>query len=596
MNKKSKKPDRGFSSVEALVSVAVFVLLTMSVSATAGAIIRQSKLFRENTSVASLADQYMEIARNLPYGQIGTVSGNPHGNLTDLPNPITTAINGVNYQIYYAVSYVDDPSDGTILAGTDPAPNDYKQVKLYVKNISTNKTSSFFSTVAPKGLESMSTGGALAVEVFDSVGQPVPNATVVITNTALIPNINLTRTTGVTGTWVEVGLPNSANSYHVVVSKNNYSSDQTYPSTVQNPDPIKADATISDGLVTQISFQIDLKSNLVFNTLNSTCSAIPDIDVGIKGDKLIGTPNVFKFDNDYVSDSNGKITLNNIEWDTYTPTLSSNTYMLYGSSPIQQINLLANTSKQFNLILGPKSDNAILVIVKDGATGNSIEGAEVTLERASFTSTKITNGSIWSSQDWTGGSGQASSTDPSKYLDDSGTIDTGGTPSGVRLANFGGTSYASAGTLTSSSFDTGTEETAYTTLEWQPTSQDPATTLQFQIATNNDGGTWDYVGPDGTAGTYFTIPGTTIHTSNNAKRYIRYKAYLSTGDDQKTPVLTSVNLNYVSGCSTPGQAIFPNLEYHTDYQLTVSKSGYQDQVIPDITADGYDARTVLLSP
>src|SRR3989338_1273322 len=160
---------KGFTLIESLVSIAVFVLMVVAINATATAIVRETKNFRENTVISSLANQYLEIARNLPYSQIGTFSGNPYGNLPDQPNAINTSVNGKNYEIYYVVNFVDDPADGTIVLGTDPAPNDYRQIKLYVKNVSTGLTTSFLSTIAPKGLESLNGGGALSIEVFDAV-------------------------------------------------------------------------------------------------------------------------------------------------------------------------------------------------------------------------------------------------------------------------------------------------------------------------------------------------------------------------------------------------------------------------------------------
>jgi hypothetical protein len=272
--------------------------------------------------------------------------------------------------------------------------------------------------------------------------------------------------------------------------------------------------------------------------------------------------------------------------------------MLYGSSPIQQISVLPDTSQTYTLILGPKTNNSLLVIVKDGATGNPIKGAQVQLQKdeSEIVATKLTSGSIWSQQDWLGGSGQTDFTDPTMYETDDGNINTGGSPSALRLANFGGASYAASGTLTSSTFDTGTTDTTYTSVTWQPTSQDPATSLKFQIATNNDKTTWNFVGPDGTAGTYFTVPGNTINTVNNNNRYIRYKAFLSTTNPLVTPVLTSIGINYVSGCFTPGQAMFAGIAARSDYKVIVSMDGYVTKTISPLTVGGYQLLEVLLNP
>jgi prepilin-type N-terminal cleavage/methylation domain-containing protein len=379
-----KTSGKGFSLIEILISVGIFAMLATIVYSTVLTLIRESRLYRENTTLSSIADQYLEIARNLPYAQVGTKSGNPHGALPDLANATTTTVNNTVYQMYYAVSYVDDPADGTALLGTDTAPNDYKQLKFYIKNTTTGVVSSFLSTVAPKGLESLSSGGALSIKVFDSLGVAVPYAIVNITNTAVSPNINVTRITDANGNWVEVGLPNSANSYHIVVTKSGDSTDQTYPVTGGNPNPTKPDATVLNGQVTQISFSIDKLSNLTLNTVDQSCAAVSETNIGLHGDKIIGTPNVLKFNNTYSSNASGNVTLNNIEWDSYTPSLTTTSHMLYGSLPVQSLALAPDTSQQLTLVYGPKTTNSLLVIVKDSATGNSIASTSIELKKGAY--------------------------------------------------------------------------------------------------------------------------------------------------------------------------------------------------------------------
>jgi len=586
----------GFTLIEVVVSIGIISVIAGAVFGVYALIINQVTLYRDKTTVSYLAGQYMEIARNLPYSKIGTMSGNPNGSLPDLPNARTLNFGGNNYQVYYAVSYIDDPADGTILLGTDPAPTDYKQIKLYIKNLSTNTISNFLTNVSPKGLENMIAGGALNILVIDSVGQPVQGATIHIVNSQTNPSFNITRTSDSNGNWIEVGLPESVNGYEISVTKSGYSSDQTYPITEQNPNPIKTHATILVGQVTQISFSIDLLSNLNFSILDQNCQGKSGIEIGVKGSKIIGTsPDVYKLDNTYHSNSSGHISFPNIEWDIYTPTVVSSNYMIYGSFPIQQVSLLPNTSQNFNVIIGPSTSHSLLVIVKDSSTGGAIQGVNVNLQSSllNYNSTKITGGSIWGQQSWQGGSGEEEFLDPTKYYQDDGNIDISEIPSGVRLIKLNN-DYVSSGNLTSSAFDTGTDQTNYTTLTWQPTSQDSATQLKFQIATNNDNETWVFTGPDGSENTFYEVPGTTIHSSNNGNRYVRYKAFLSTSNVSKTPVLTSINVNYISGCYTPGQVIFPGLQTSNDYVIDVSMNGYITQTISGNTIDGYALAEISL--
>ena len=98
------------------------------------------------------------------------------------------------------------------------------------------------------------------------------------------------------------------------------------------------------------------------------------------------------------------------------------------------------------------------------------------------------------------------------------------TPGIVQLTKTGAVYTTATGTLESSTFDTGTGVTNYTILSWQPTSQSASTTLEFQVAANNDNATWNYVGPDGTANTYFTTPGQDMGSVLDNSEFFRYKA------------------------------------------------------------------------
>lgn len=599
---KKNLKQKGFTIIEVVVSIGIFAVLAMSAYGLYTTIFNAIIYYRGQATVSALAGQYLEVARNLSYSQVGTENGNPHGPLPDSPSPLNITFNGVDYQIYYVVNALHDPADINI------GVQDYKQVKLYVKNVSTGKTNSFVTTIAPISLASMGSGGVLSLQIIDKAWQPVSGAVINIINANITPNINLTRTTGDDGKWIEIGLPPDSN-YHIVVTKNGYSADQTYSAT-QYPDAPNLDAVVLQGQVTQATFIIDHLSNLVFNTLDQTCQPISDVEVNAQGAKTI-SPGVLKFDESYISDNSGMISPKStsscssscgassccLEWDTYTPTLTGSTYMVYGTSPVQSVDLLPDSSQNFNLILGPKTDNSLLVVVKD-VLGNPIEGATVELSGPDVGSA-VTGGSVWYQDDWTGGEGQSNFEDTSKYYEDDGNIDTDEIPYALRLSEFDG-SYMPSGALVSSTFDTGTDETSYTSLNWRPDTQlNPEETIvKFQIAanaTNNGEETWDFAGPDGSSSSFYTVPGTVISSDNNGKQYVRYKAFLSTEDPQRTPELSSISVNYVSGCPTPGQVMFSGLT-NGNHTVTVSydAQGYQSQTFESVNIGGYFILQVTL--
>lgn len=577
---------RGFTLVENVVAVAVFALLAGAIYQTSALLIRSVASYRENTTISSLASQYMEIVHNLPYSDVGVIQGNPSGTLPSEISASETNINGTNYKIYYAVSYVDDPADGLIEDNdADPSPWDYKQVKLYIEKIADGSVHSFLTSITPKGLEGLDGAGALAIQVIDASGQPVPNATINIKEVSGVTEIE--RTADASGKWIEVGLTPGVNNYHVSVTKSGYSTDLTYPITTENPMPEKPDPTIESGKAAKISFAIDRLSDLSFETLDLSCNKLPNINMQVIGKKIIGKPSLLKFDRTLSSDSAGKIDLTGIEYDDYTPGLISSLYSIYGSSPIQQVSVLPNTNQNYTLLLGPKTDNSLLVIVKDEASGNPLEGATVRLQSSNngFDESKTTGGSVWSSDNWSDNPNQEKV-----------NVATDIIPYALRLfSNDGGATYADEGTLTSEVFDTGTASTTFSTINWQPTTSNPNTEIKFQVATSNTNNattTWSFVGQDGSATSYYTNSGTDI--SSPAARYVRYKAFLSTTDNSLTPVLSSLNINYVSGCFTPGQVFFSGLTAGNDYSLEVSAAGRATQIVEDLNITGYNSKIISL--
>jgi len=586
--KEKEKLIRGYTLIELLVSVAVFAILTSAFLAAYSTLTKSVKLAREKTILSGMASQYMEIVRNLPFSEVGTLHGVPSGSLPDETSPVIVVLAPITYKIYYEVTWTDDPSDLTALTG-DAYPTDYKQVKMKVLNTTTGQITAFTTSVVPQGLETPNNTGVMQVQVFNSTGQPLADVDVSITG--ISNGVALNVKTNADGQWVQVGLPPGSNAYHVVASKSGYSTDQTYPLTVENPNPVNPDPTILAGVVTNVPLQIDLLSNLTIKTLNNLCQPINGIGVQTIGAKTIGTsPIVYKFDQTHISGSGsfpaGQIIYNDIEWDTYTPSLTIATlqnYNIRGTSPIQKIDVLPGTSQTFSIILTPPSDHSMLVIVKDATTKAPLEGAMVELQKGGSTPQDYigyTGGSVWVQNDWTGGAGFAdwSSSTPNTYWIADPNIYINNGSNDIQLLKTGGKYPVGAtSTLESSTYDTGTGASNFTTITWAPISQDASTTLAMQFAANDDNATWEYVGPDGTNQTYYTVPGTNISASLSNNRYVRYKVFLKTENDKKTPQLSSLNINYVSGCFTPGQYLFDFITPSNGdaYTLTVTLPGYQ---------------------
>jgi alpha-tubulin suppressor-like RCC1 family protein len=111
--------------------------------------------------------------------------------------------------------------------------------------------------------------------------------------------------------------------------------------------------------------------------------------------------------------------------------------------------------------------------------------------------------------------------------------------------NWGQIVYYPSGTFTSSIIDTNFN-LRFGTLNFSA-STTPVTTIKFQLRSGNSTSTLlskDFVGPDGSTSTYYTLSGTQIWSGHNGDRYIQYKAYLETTNTSQTPYLNDITINY----------------------------------------------------
>lgn len=571
----SFKINNGISLIEVIIATTIFSVIALSVYQGFFSLNNLVSVSREKVVVADLINEQFEIVRNLPFASVGIVQGIPSGVLS----ATTTVVrDGRTFVVTRTVRNVDDPFDGTIGGSpNDLSPADYKLVEISVECISCKNPnqSSASAYIAPKNLETASTNGALFIRVFDANGNPVPQARVQITNSA--EGIYIDETTNNNGALDIVDAPPGVNAYNIVVSKNNYTQDRTYASSVSNPNPLKPNSTVVLQQVTQNSFVIDKTSNLTVRTINNFCEAVPSVPFSIRGTKLIGTnPDVYKFSNNYNTDTSGTYNISNIEWDSYNFELGSGFY-LAGTNPISPLSILPDSNQNIDLSVADGSPNFVLVNVKDSATLLPVSGASVTL---SSSGTLETNKGFLRQSDWSGGDGQINFYDNTRFSSSDGNIEFTNPAGEIRLLNSLGV-YASFGELTSSIFDTGTFSN-WSSVEVLPNDQ-PAQTgensVRFQIATSEDNTattTWNFLGPDGTSSTYYTITNNDINDIHNGDRYIRYKIFLSTQNSAYTPNVSDFIISFSSSCIPPGQVLFSSVHFGNQ-SINVSAPGFVSQ-------------------
>ncbi len=180
--------------------------------------------------------------------------------------------------------------------------------------------------------------------------------------------------------------------------------------------------------------------------------------------------------------------------------------------------------------------------------------------------------------------------DETSYSGSDGNIDVSTVPGTMTLDNFAG-SYVASGELESSAFDTGSASNFFQ-IQWEPTNQPVeagADSVRFQVATADEATattTWDYLGPDGTNATYYTLADQNIASVHNGHRYFRYKVYLTTADTSVTPTLSDISFVFTSSCVPPGQVVFGSVGLGT-HVVTVTKDGYQTYTSEPFALDGY---------
>lgn len=587
---------KGFSLVEMIVAVAIFALISVSIFQLLTSALAAIKVSRFKITAIALANEQFEIIRNLPYSDVGLVSGIPSGVIDHLQ---TLTRDNTEFLITTTIRNIDDPFDGTISGvPNDLSPADYKLVEVEVScSVCGNFQPIALTTqVGPRGLETSSTNGALFVRVFDASGQPIAGAQVHIENNLESPAIIIDDTTNSDGLLPVVDAPPGVEAYEITVTKAGYSTDQTYlTGAVGNPNPTKPHATVSTQQLTQISFAIDQLSSLEIASVNDTCGAVPDITFNLEGSKQIGV-DVPKYSAAKVTDGSGLLSLASLEWDTYDLDLTDAAHQLAGVIPLFPLSVNPGTSQNVKLIVESKYPNSLLVTVKDASTQLPLPNATVRLEKTGYDTTLLTGRGFLRQTDWSGGSGQAAFVDSDKYFNSDGNIEINDPDGELKLLKVF-SEYQLSGNLVSSTFDTGSVSDFHQIL-WQPQSQPVdagADSVRFQIASNNDQATWDFTGPDGTAGTYYTLVDQNINPNNNGNRYFRYKLYMQTASSTWTPTISDVSLTFTSSCVPPGQVIFHSLPAG-DYNLTVSNTGYQTATDIVAISSAWAQTEITLSP
>lgn len=579
MSKQSSQYKKGFTLIEILISSTLFVVIGTSTYFAFQNVLEAIVRSQVRSDAIALIKGEVETARNMPYVDVGILGGLPAGKL--LANK-TVSFDGNSFSLLTTVRNIDDPYDGT-LGGTpnDTAPADYKIVEYEIActTCGTFVPISMTTTVSAKGLESASTNGSLFINVSDANGNPIAGASVRVVNTKLNPTITIDDETNNVGVLQLVDVPPSVNGYQITVTKPGYSTDKTYDLNIPgNPNPLQPHATVATQQVTSVSFFIDVVGTINVTASNPQCAGIPGLGFSLSGTKLIGTaPDVFKYPaTTFTTDSAGKKTISNLEWDSYT-VASIGALEFTGTTPFMPFTLNPGSAVSVKLLFEPKVPRSLLINVLDDV-GQPVDGASVRLVKTgSYDKSHHTSRRSIGQTDWGGANFSAQS---GSVVYDS--------PSTELQVQMPGTGATSSEWVVSNTYDMGVSNTSFYHLTFdaqlQPAHSSPDA-LRIQIATNNDNATWNFVGPDGTENSYFTESGVVVPTMLDNKRYLRYKVYFYLDGTTTVSSFKDIAIDFNSSCVPAGQALFNELGPGT-YTITIEKSGFQTHTDDSVSVSG----------
>ncbi|MBY0110882.1 carboxypeptidase-like regulatory domain-containing protein [Patescibacteria group bacterium] len=260
------RPLRGMSLIDALIGSALVLVVFLAFFGLLRSSILVSGIAKAKAGATTVANSQIEYVRSLDYDSVGTVGGIPAG---VVPQYATTTLNNIQYVARTFIEYADDDADGLAGADSNGITTDYKHVRVAVTYTVREQTRevSVVTNVSPPSIETTTGGGTLRINVSDATGLPVSGAEVRVVNASTTPTIDVTTFSNSGGT-VDLGGAPVSSQYQVYVTKDGYSSAQTYPYTVANTNPTPGYLTVAASQTTTSSFAIDLLAELAIATFS----------------------------------------------------------------------------------------------------------------------------------------------------------------------------------------------------------------------------------------------------------------------------------------------------------------------------------------
>lgn len=393
MAKKNNKKilQKGFTLVEVIISVGIIGFTIFSIYSSLSGVMKVGSDAKQRTGAIALANEKMEVMRNLSYEEIGVVGGIVNGPMIAEESIIK---NGSTYQVDIDVRYVDDSFDGVFPA--DVVNTDYKQVQVQVtwRNGGNEKMITFFSNFVPNGIETNEGGGTLAINTVTSGGVLVPDVTITVESLDNSPSISYETTTDAQGNLILPGVPSQ--NYRFYASKSGYEDLQSYPNPPESTFiPIEKDLYVSEGVINPFTFIIEETANLKLVANNvADDSFIEGISFETSGGRKIGTsPDTFNFNETDLTNSSGEINYSSLSPSSYRivnyDSLGNDTFSCIGADSSSVFQLSSGISSEINFIFADKEVDSFFLSVVDSLVGEPVIGATVHLSGGSFDQTLV---------------------------------------------------------------------------------------------------------------------------------------------------------------------------------------------------------------
>lgn len=428
---------KGFTIIEILVTMFIIGTVITGIFGLFILSLRGVQTAERRVVAIALANERMEMVRNLPYLDVGTQGGVPSGSI--LQSEAITR-NDTPYTVTTDIRYVDDAYDGLITDGVEgkstichsppgnpggqntllvsdnalqqhlnhgdtegPCPGDddpsgadgvntdYKQVRVSVKWPSQYNISPvlLITHISPQGVEGGDATGTLDFTALDSAGAAVAGATVHLVNESADPAIDLTTVTNSLGRVILPGLPIGSQVYELSVTKDDYTTEQTYGETADFiPHPDYGHLSTITREVTVKTFSIDAVANLTVTTkaIHPPAAPVPapNIVYSLRGTKTIGVDGasipVEKVAETVNTGGNATYQHTDLDWDSYTLTIDGEAtrYDIKETSLVMPFVVNPGDDLDVQIILVDHTPLSLRVTIVDAA-GAPVDNATVQL-------------------------------------------------------------------------------------------------------------------------------------------------------------------------------------------------------------------------